>query len=76
MSTPDTTATKIPLSDMKFRENFGTGKVELHVRKVVVFSSGEYRITATHAQRTYLLSDDELMEMYRDYKDDYDRQHE
>lgn len=76
MSTPDTNAAKIPLSDIKFRENFGTGKVELQVHGAVVFSNSEYRITATHAQRTYHLSDDELMELYRDYKDDYDLQRE
>lgn len=66
------TAAAIPLSDFKLRENFEKGHVELQLRGKVVFSSGEYRLTATHAQKKYGLSDDDLMVLYADYKEDYD----
>lgn len=44
----------------------------LQIDGVKTFSSPEYVTTAKYAQRTYGLSDDKLMDMYRDYKDDYD----
>lgn len=51
-----------------------TRHVELQVEGVCVFSSDEYMLTAKHAQRTYDLNDDKLMDMYRDYKDNYECQ--
>ena len=72
MTTSIAHVSKVSLSDIQLRENFRTGKVELRIRGEVAFSSSEYRTTATHAQRTYGLSDGDLMELYRDYKDDYD----
>lgn len=72
MTTAVPNTPKLPLSDFTLRENFDTFEVELRIRGEVVFSNGEYRATATHAQRIYGLTDDELMELYRAYKDDYD----
>lgn len=72
MSASTTPTAAIPLSDFKLRENFDKGCVELQLRGKVVFSSGEYRLTATHAQQKYKLSDADLMALYADYKEDYD----
>jgi hypothetical protein len=60
-------------ADLKLRENFDRGVVVLFVDDVPVKSDSEYRGIATYVQRTYRLSDDALMELYRDYRDDYDR---
>lgn len=69
--TPVQATQEIPES-IRFRENFRTRHVELQIDGVKTFSSPEYVTTAKYAQRTYGLSDDKLMDMYRDYKDDYD----
>lgn len=38
----------------------------------VAYRHSEYRLAATWAQRAYNLTDDELMAIFREYKDDYD----
>lgn len=59
--------------DMKFREDFQRGTVTLLVDGILVKSDSEYRGIAVYVQRTYGLRDDVLMELYRDYRDDYDK---
>lgn len=59
--------------NIKFRENWSKGVVEIFENDVYVTGFSEYRTTAEYAQRRWNLSDDDLMVIYRDYKDDYDR---
>ncbi len=56
-----------------FRENRKTGQVEARVDKVVVLCSSEYKTLAENAQRLFGLTDTQLIDLYRDYKDDYDK---
>ena len=56
-----------------FRENWTTRQVEAKVNKVVVLRNSEYRPLAETAQRMFSLTDAQLMDLYRDYKDDYDK---
>lgn len=57
---------------VQFRENWHTRCVEVFENGVVVYSDPEYRGAAIWAKEKYNLSDDELMVIYRDYKNDYD----
>lgn len=58
--------------DIKLREVLG--QVNLIVDKEAVKGSSEYRITAEYTQRQYRLSDAQMMELYHDYREDYDNQ--
>lgn len=58
--------------DIKLREVLG--QVNLIVDRQAVKGFREYRTTAEYTQRNYGLSDAEMVELYRDYKDDYDKQ--
>lgn len=58
--------------NIKFRENWRTRQVNVIDNDRVVFAHREYRGAAEWAQKTYSLTDAHLMEIYRDYKDDYD----
>jgi hypothetical protein len=58
--------------DIKLREVLG--QVNLLVDRQAVKGFREYRTTAEYTQRNYGLSDDQMMELYRDYKADYDEQ--
>lgn len=58
--------------DIKLREVMG--QVNLIVDKQAVKGSSEYRITAEYTQRQYQLSDTQMMELYHDYREDYDNQ--
>lgn len=62
--------------NIKFRENFANGHVEVIVDDTKVYSHDEYRGSAQWAINKYGLSDDKMMDIYRDYKDDYDTQRE
>jgi hypothetical protein len=73
MTLPGSPGSSPRQADLKLRENFDRGVVVLFVDDVPVKSDSEYRGIATYVQRTYRLSDDALMELYRDYRDDYDR---
>lgn len=57
---------------IKFREDFARGQVVVYHNDQPVYRHSEYLGAATWAQRAYNLSDDQLMEIYRDYKEDYD----
>lgn len=57
---------------IKFREDFARGQVVVYSDDVVAYQHSEYRGAATWAQRTYNLTDEQLMDIFRDYKDDYD----
>jgi hypothetical protein len=58
--------------DIKLREVLG--QVNLIVDRLAVKGFPEYRTTAEYTQRNYGLNDDQMMELYRDYKADYDEQ--
>jgi hypothetical protein len=58
--------------DIKLREVLG--QVNLIVDRQAVKGSSEYRTTAEYTQRTYGLSDSQMMELYHDYREDYDNQ--
>lgn len=62
--------------EIKFRESRPAGMVTVIViengEETVPFKSSEYRGAATWARDRYGLSDDQLMAIYRDYKDDLD----
>lgn len=58
--------------DIKLREVWG--QVNLIVDGQASKGYPEYRTTAEYTQRNYGLSDNQMMELYRDYKDDYDEQ--
>lgn len=58
--------------NIKFRENWNNRHVEIFVDGVYVAGFPEYTATARYAQRKYNLSDDQLMLIYYDYKEDYD----
>jgi hypothetical protein len=62
--------------NIKFRENFANGHVEVIVNDTKVYSHDEYRGAAQWAIDKYELSDDEMAVIFRDYKDDYDTQRE
>lgn len=62
--------------NIKFRENFANGHVEVIVNDTKVYSHDEYRGAAEWTQKMYRLADAELMDIYRDYKEDYDTQRE
>lgn len=55
-----------------FRENWRRGTVDVFEDGRLVYSNRDYSTTATWAQKTYNLTDQQLMEIYRDYKEDYD----
>lgn len=61
---------------IKFREMFSHGKVGIFIlvgqTHRLIYANDEYRGTAENAQSRFGLSDNELMTLYRDYKDDYD----
>ncbi len=57
---------------VKFRENFELGVVEVFSHNMLTRRFREYSAAATWAQNLYRLTDDQLMEIYRDYKEDYD----
>lgn len=58
--------------NIQFREDWAKGRVKVLAGGVQVYSHSEYRGAAEWAQKMYRLSDSELMDIYRDYKDDYD----
>lgn len=62
--------------NIKFRENFANGHVEVIVNDTKVFSHDEYRGSAEWTMKMYRLSDVEMAAIYRDYKEDYDTQRE
>lgn len=55
-----------------FRENWRRGTVDVFEDGQLVYSNRDYSTTSTWAQKTYNLTDQQLMEIYRDYKEDYD----
>lgn len=57
---------------IKFRENFITGRVVCTVDGKFVISDSEYRTVAEYARDRFGLDDEALMDIYRDYKRDYD----
>lgn len=57
-----------------FRENFNRGKVEVYINRAVYFAFDEYRSAVKTTQSTFQLSDEQMMEIYSDYKEDYDSQ--
>ena len=59
--------------NIKFRENHHRFQVDVVFCDQVVYSHSEYRGAAEWAQRNYGLSDPQLLEIYRDYKDECDR---
>jgi hypothetical protein len=65
---------------IKFRENFDKGEVEVLLDDgsgfKVVFSDDCYGTSAEWAQKYFRLSDNYLMELYEDYREDYDKQRE
>lgn len=65
-------ADKIPCVDVILRENWDTGRVEVHDNGRVVYSHREYRGVIEWMMLRYSFTDDQYMELYRDYKDDYD----
>lgn len=58
--------------DIKLREVYG--QVNLIVDRQAVKGYPEYRTTAEYTQRNYGLNDAQMMELYRDYREDYDNQ--
>lgn len=58
---------------IKFRENWSKGHVEIFENDVFVAGFPEYSTTAKYTQARWNLSDAQLMDIYRDYKDDYDQ---
>lgn len=58
---------------LKFKEDFNKGCVVVYEGKKVLFSSGEYSVAAKWAKERFALSDNELMELYRSYKRDYEK---
>lgn len=58
---------------IKFREDFERGQVVVYKDDQPVWRHSEYRGAATWAQRAYSLTDEQLMDIYQDYKDDYDK---
>lgn len=57
---------------IKFRESTNTFGVELIVNGVFLTRRPYYQEIAEYAKMKYNLSDSELMEIYYDYKEDYD----
>lgn len=57
--------------NIKFRENWNRGTVDVYDGDLVVYSNREYRGSAIWAKSKYNLTDPQLMAIYRDYKDDY-----
>lgn len=58
--------------NIEFRENWAKGHVEIFDNGVFVAGFAEYRTTAEYAQRKYNLTDEQLIQIYRSYKEDYD----
>jgi hypothetical protein len=58
---------------IKFREDFARGQVVVYNDDVVAYRHSEYRASATWAQSVYELTDEQLMNIFRDYKEDYDK---
>lgn len=57
---------------IQFRENFKTRKVEVRENGVKVVERSEYLAAAEWAKAKYSLSDHDLMQIYADYRVDYD----
>lgn len=58
--------------DLKLREVLG--QVNLLVDHLAVKGFSEYGATAQYTQRNFGLTDAQMMELYRDYREDYDKQ--
>lgn len=58
--------------NIKFRENWTTHKVEVFVNDLKVAAYAEYYHAVKYVQQKYGVSDDVLLDIYRDYKEDYD----
>jgi hypothetical protein len=59
---------------IEFREDFATRQVVVSVDNTERFRHKEYMSAAIWARDNLSLSDPELMDIYRDYKEDYDSQ--
>jgi hypothetical protein len=57
---------------IKFRENWKTRKVEVFVDDKIMGAYTEYNFAAKMVQQIYHLSDADMMEIYKDYKADFD----
>ena len=57
---------------IKFRENPKINHVVVLEDDKEVFSNSEYYYAAKFAKEKYNLTDEQLMDIYRDYKEDYD----
>lgn len=58
--------------DIKLRENWSTGKVDVYKDGNVVFSSREYKFAAEYTMRNLGVHPANMDAIFRDYKDDYD----
>ncbi len=70
----DLKTTRIEPPALKFREDFDKGDVVVYEGRREVFRCDEYKGSAEWAQAKYNLTDQELMVLYRSYKNDYDNQ--
>lgn len=58
--------------NIQFREDWAKGRVTVLAGGVQVYSHSDYRGAAEWARQMYRLTDSQLMEIYREYKEDYD----
>lgn len=59
--------------NIKFRENFDSGEIDLYKDGVVVFSDGSYSTVAKHAMNQLGVSEAQMGKIYTDYKKDFDK---
>lgn len=65
------------MNNIRLRENWDTGMIDVQVNSVhdeftIVKSFGEYRLAAIHIKMLYNLTNEQLFDIYEDYKEDYD----
>ncbi|QDJ96272.1 hypothetical protein Xoosp13_85 [Xanthomonas phage Xoo-sp13] len=60
------------MKNIKFRENWSNGKVDVYLDDRVVYSSREYKFAAEYVMRNHGVTESQMHEIYTDYKEDYD----
>lgn len=65
------------MDNIRLRENWETGTIDVQSKNeqgefTVVKSFGEYRLAAIHIKMLYNLTNEQLFDIYEDYKEDYD----
>lgn len=60
-------------SKLKLREDFEFNDVDIKIDGYVIRSFKKYADAAMHIQGKYDLSDTEMLQIYEDYKENYDK---